>query len=286
MPLIASRYLDMWKGFQLSFTGEDKSIKRRCFQPGHLETIENDFPMMLCCSNIIGRLEVLNDSLIAKQSIRSSDRSAFRSGAVSVHTDPDISSQQPPTPSNASQRVNRVSPSESGSPGTLSDSLRKRALLCTFDGTILWAKVSQLASIELMIHLADEKDMPCEDIEDDMEKKGVPLPNSIQPLDLCDMNVCGLSNASANIADASNDLMEHLGKYFTPDDDELLFEWLCDGKAYSSRRLSKLIFGKWTAGMGVIVSDTTLHGSYVTFSTHSTFQPLLLQPCGRAFIHS
>ena len=43
IPLIASRFLDLWEGVEIKFSEEDTTIRRRCFLPEHLDTIEHDF---------------------------------------------------------------------------------------------------------------------------------------------------------------------------------------------------------------------------------------------------
>ena len=64
-----------------------------------------------------------------------------------------------------------------------------------------------------------------------MLSKGVDVPSNFQPIEVCSMTKTNLSNARQNINMACDDLMEHIGEeFFEPKHDEVLFQWLRDGK--------------------------------------------------------
>ena len=76
--------------------------------------------------------------------------------------------------------------------------LRLKCLGCTVEGAILWVKVVDLASIELMFHLACSKDIAWDHIESEMAKRGVVLPETLNQLDLCWMTTRDLCKVQQN----------------------------------------------------------------------------------------
>ena len=67
MPTIANNSLDMWMGVELIQT-RGGTICQRSFSTENLELIENDFRLILMCSNIIGRLKIVDNSVHASRS--------------------------------------------------------------------------------------------------------------------------------------------------------------------------------------------------------------------------
>ena len=70
VPNIAARYLDFWKGVELT-TWETKRVRRRNFQPEHMDAIEADFRLILACSNYVGRIHAGRMFIIIKQTVYS-----------------------------------------------------------------------------------------------------------------------------------------------------------------------------------------------------------------------
>ena len=63
------RFLYMWDGLKLSNkTPKPDNIRRMCLSPANLETIENDFRLIIVCSNIIGRMYVEERELVTVSS--------------------------------------------------------------------------------------------------------------------------------------------------------------------------------------------------------------------------
>ena len=62
------------------------------------------------------------------------------------------------------------------------------------NGRVLWVMVPELASIELMFHLVTECDFSWDHVKVEMQKRGVLLPETIHPLDLCPMSNQDISN--------------------------------------------------------------------------------------------
>ena len=65
----------------------------------------------------------------------------------------------PITPCLPSGDTNSKSHRFSITPHILLDALRQKSLRCTIDGAILWVKVAELASLELMLHVAVKDDI-------------------------------------------------------------------------------------------------------------------------------
>ena len=59
--------------------------------------------------------------------------------------------------------------------------------------------VPELASIELKFHLVTDCDFAWDHVEGEMQKRGVLLPETVHPLDLCPMSNRDISNAMKNI---------------------------------------------------------------------------------------
>lgn len=174
LPAIANNCLDMWKDVELNEfrQGEAEAVHKRSFKPEDLDMIENDFRMILCFSNKIGRIGVdSEDGWVAKQSTQ-----PYRAPSVASQR----TSRDTPAKANQSQDTGAmlfVSTSEATTPSpirsrdslsaphTIPDGLRLNNLWCIVDGTILWGKIPELASVELMIHLAHVKDIAGDDIE-------------------------------------------------------------------------------------------------------------------------
>ena len=253
VPHIAHKHVDLWEGVTLS-TVNPGSIRRRAFSPEDLDMIEMDFRLILSCSNIIGKVVIIDNALVASKSTRrvrsritnrsspslTTPSSNNTSSEPPVRQATDINSSSddgtPPTPSSGVNTPSIVT-------GTIPDFLRQKSLQCTIDGTILWVSIPELASLELMFVLATKYDVVLDCIEVEMEKRGVALPESVHPLDLYPMSQRDLSNVMKNINSARDDLFEHLGGYFEPTNDELLYEWLRDGSGYTNgRRLQSNIF--------------------------------------------
>ena len=224
VPTIAIDSLDMWMGVDVINTW-GRTISRRSLSTENLELIENDFRLILMCSNIIGRIEIVDNSVHASRST-----TPWRVRTASGR------GRRPAPPASPAATPTR-SRTASPSPNTiLPDALRQKSLWCTIDGAILWVKVAKLASLELMLHVAVKDDIVWDCIETEMEKRGVALPDTVHPIDLCEINLRGLGNATKNINAARDDLMDHLGGYFCPKVNELLYEWLEDGKGYTNGR--------------------------------------------------
>ena len=149
VPMIAKDLLDMWMGVDLIETHRGM-ICRRSFSTENLELIENDFRLILMCSNIIGKLEIVDNSVHASRStslwrVRTASGSRRRSA--------------PPTSPGATPTRTRTG--SSSTRGMLPDALRQKSLSCTIDidGAILWVKVAELASLESMFHVAVKDDI-------------------------------------------------------------------------------------------------------------------------------
>ena len=224
MPFIANGYIDMWAGVELLIDPHDNRIRRRSFSLEDIDMIERDFLLILSFSNIIGRIEIVDDRFVANPT------SQTRAPA-------NESSPVAGTPSYS------VGSNATVTPGTIPESLRLKSLYCTIDGTVLWAMVPELASLELMFYLVIKCDFAWDHIEVEMQKRGVELPEFVHPMDLCTMTPRDISRAMANINYARDDLLEHLGGYFQPSKDELLYDWIKDGAGYSTgRRIQADIF--------------------------------------------
>ena len=98
-------------------------------------------------------------------------------------------------------------------------------------GISRWDMISELASLELLFQMVTTGDYAWDALEDEMLSKGVDMPSNFQAIEVYLMTKRNLSNARQNINMARDDLMEHMGEeFFEPKHDEVLFQWLRDGK--------------------------------------------------------
>ena len=67
-------------------------------------------------------------------------------------------------------------------------------------------------------------------------KKGVDMPTTFLPQELCSISGRYISLCHQNIGAARDALMDELGGFFVPKQDDPLFEWLRDAKGYSNGR--------------------------------------------------
>ena len=64
VPVIAHRYLSLWAGMKMTSSNLGRTC-RRSFHPEDLEVIEGDFRLILMCSNIIRKIQIVNNSVVA-----------------------------------------------------------------------------------------------------------------------------------------------------------------------------------------------------------------------------
>ena len=144
------------------------------------------------------------------------------------------------TPSSTVMTPRRLSLSDTSSSsqiGSIPDSLRKESLSCLLDGAIMWDMVTELASLEVLFHVHSSEGFACDAIEEEMTRRGIRMPTVFEPTELSLMSTRNKQNAATNIKLARDDVVESLiGGYFVPSADELLHEWLADGKGYSNGR--------------------------------------------------
>ena len=270
VPLIAFRYCSLWEGIRLTAWGEvnqSKQILQRWFEYDDLCTIEADFRMILMCTGTCGKLQMVNDavapgcrdgaSTAASAPVAASSHNMSRTTGISPRRTRRERSPQAVTPAARPMHPSRITPMhpssitpsgvdapssesvESGPPSRteLPHWLRRKSLQCVNEhGAIMWCLVLVLASIELMLHLFRKHDIAADAIALEMEKRGVSLPETVDPLMLRQLSPPNLRFASENFAVARNDLMNHLGGYFKLADDDLLHQWLEDGKGYTEGR--------------------------------------------------
>ena len=132
--------------------------------------IENDFRLILVCSNIIGRIDVEDSELVTISStcavcIRFSHGS--RSSLGVYDNSPTIAPALAPTTKVHNPSLKGKTSPSSG-PGTFPNIIRLQSLLCTMCGHILWVMLPELASLELMFHLMTRCDLAWDKVEDEM----------------------------------------------------------------------------------------------------------------------
>ena len=234
VPAVAFKYLWLWPEIEMT---SDK-VRRRMFPVEDLQTIENDFRQMIVSTNILGKggkVVLHNNFLCPARNTRESCT------PVVINTTPSSTtpSSNPPLDShhvlqNETPRQNDAS--HTANDASFPDALRAYCLRCTDDCTIFWDMTPELASIELMFELVMRDNLAWDAVEDAMKSRDVDMPSNFQPEELCTMTKQDMVNARKNINSARDDLIEHMGEYFVPEHDDLLYEWLRDGKGYSAGR--------------------------------------------------
>ena len=63
-----------------------------------------------------------------------------------------------------------------------------------------------------------------------MQEIGVSLPKTVHPRDYCTMSKQDIFNGKKNINIAQDYFFDRLDGYYIPSNDELLYQWLEDGK--------------------------------------------------------
>ena len=233
VPAVAAKYLWFWPQIKL----KSDTIRRRSFSPQDLLLIEEaDFRLMIVSSNILGaggKLVLDGNSVCPAQSTREARV------PVSVRTSPSPAStvMHVMTPSRSRTRdESQGADPISSTIGSLPESLGLQGLKCTEDGVILWDMVSELGSLELMFRLIITDGLTLDAVETKMKSKRVDMPLTFEWEELCLLSKRSIMNARKNIKTARDDLMNHMGGHFVPKQDELLYEWLRDGKGYSEGR--------------------------------------------------
>lgn len=111
------------------------------------------------------------------------------------------------------------------------DALRWLTLCCRSEnGKIDWDKAEELASLEYMFHLMEGHDLVSSAIQEEMTKAGVEMPETISVGDIALLSGYQQSKAIQLINRAREDLVVSMGPYYQPHDDEMLYQWLRDGR--------------------------------------------------------
>ena len=210
MPTIAHRFLDILDGVQLSSIDGDR-IRKRSFSSDNLKIIENDFRLILSCSNFVGKIDVVED-IVVPTSSNQITHTHIGGGSIPRQRSSHESPTQSPS-SNTPMAISISNPSGS-TPSGIPNALRLKSIMCTMNGSILWAMVQELASLELIFDLVTTCDFAWDHVEMEMTRSGVALSETIHPLDLCPMSNQDISNAIKNIYFARDDLLDHLGGFF------------------------------------------------------------------------
>ncbi len=104
----------------------------------------------------------------------------------------------------------------------------------TPDGAIQWNRVPELVSIELMLHLYFVNGLNVSKVNDKFVHHQVPLPSTFDIGSLITMSPKNLSNATYNVKEACQCLVNGLHGCFVPRESDLLHNWYADSKRYSN----------------------------------------------------
>ena len=69
VPRITNKFIDLWDEVALSNTKQDQT-RRRSFSPDDLNMIENDFLLILWCSNFTGKIGNVENTVVLTSSTR------------------------------------------------------------------------------------------------------------------------------------------------------------------------------------------------------------------------
>ena len=234
---------DAWP--HINVPDESNRLRRRFFDPSQLATMEDEFRTIMAVCNVLGKgskLDVVMDRLVASSSTRENrTRTVAIADRTPQNTHQDESNRGSLTNYNLtiitpSSRRSSMSSRSSSNGASIPDSLRKDIINCVMDGVIMWDMVEDLASLELLFHLHVEEGFAWDVLEREMQLRRVRMPKEFEPSELQSMSTRNKHNGMTNIGLVRGDLIESLGGYFVPSDDELLYEWLADGKGYSNGR--------------------------------------------------
>jgi hypothetical protein len=104
----------------------------------------------------------------------------------------------------------------------------------TPDGAIQWNRVPELVSIKLMLHLYFVNGLNVSEVNDEFAHRQVPLPLTFDIGSLITMCPKNLSNATSNVKEACQRLVNGLHGCFVPREIDLLYKWYADSKRYSN----------------------------------------------------
>jgi len=77
--------------------------------------------------------------------------------------------------------------------------------------------VTELESLELLLHIHTKEDIVWDELDDAMKKKGVEMPHRFHHIMLCAMSETNNFNARKNIHVARDDFMQRMGGRFVLD---------------------------------------------------------------------
>ena len=104
----------------------------------------------------------------------------------------------------------------------------------TDEGGVLYSKVPELASLELVFQLFDPVQRNIEQVAGEMQRLKVLHPKTIDMFCIPFMTSPAIVQTKLNIKRARRQLSQCLGQQFPPKDGQLLYEWLNDGVRYAT----------------------------------------------------
>ena len=100
----------------------------------------------------------------------------------------------------------------------------------------MWDMVNELASLELMFKMIIDDNLSHDAILEKMKEMGVDSSSIFEAHEIYPMTKKNIVNTRRNINVARDNLVEHMGGFFVPQQDECLYEWIRDGMGYSKGR--------------------------------------------------
>jgi hypothetical protein len=246
VPTIAFKYIHVWGDIEIvNLIFVTKScIQKQAFKPVDLIKIEYTMRLMMVASNCQrGQMDVRDGGFIPM--IRSCLSKWDIMELPLVAPNLSVAEALPATAKRSketSPKMPMVTPISLPTPKQLlygttpyRDNLLLTAMdVTTPDGAIQWNRVPELVSIELMLHLYFVDGLNVFEVNDEFAHRQVPLPLTFDVGSLITMSLKNLSNATSNVKEARQHLVNGLHGCFVPRESDLLHKWYADSKRYSS----------------------------------------------------
>lgn len=223
VPAIVQEYSHCWDDAGIDVPEPPLQLNRRHLEADALEAIENDLRLVLVSFGLATPryrrvLPPALDNNYADGDVNGNDGSGS----------PGEGEMRTPTRRPGS-RVGSAGPGPGTTPypkALLVASLRA----CTGAGRIEWEKAEELAAVEYCLHLVMDKDMAASSVPAEMERAGVSVPATISIEETSAMTPRLQAMAKQLVGRAREELLMSMGPCFQPGSDEMLHQWLRDGR--------------------------------------------------------
>jgi hypothetical protein len=226
IPAIIQEYSHCWDNGGIDAPEPPLQLNRRHLQVDILEAIEVDLRMVLVSFGLATPRcrRCLPSVLKIGDSIQDENAAADDADGNGRSRSPEETCTPPLRPGS---RVGSGRPTHTPYPQPL---LLASLRCCTEAGRIDWDKADELAGLEYLLYLLNDKDFVASAVPAEMEREGVAMPMTMSVEEMSAMSPRLQATAKQLVGRAREDLVISMGPYYQPKDDEMLYQWLRDGR--------------------------------------------------------